>query len=520
MVFNSYSFVLMFMPIFLIGIYVKKGNAGKVCDLWIIACSLIFYAFFGINHLAVFLISIFWNICVAIPLKFMRSSSAHVNLFGKDIAPAKLWMAVGVSGNIILLMFFKLWKPIVSAFSGDTSGFFFPIAISFFTFNQISYIVDLAGGEIEEFSLRNYLSYILFFPKLIQGPLMGYTDFRKEMEKVYEFKAEYETILRGLLLFSIGLFKKVIIADTFSAAVDYGYDNILALGSLEAVLTALFYGFQIYFDFSGYCDMASAICMMIGFELPVNFNSPYKAENIVDFWKRWHITLSKFFTGYLYIPLGGNRKGKTRTYVNYMIVFLLSGIWHGTGITFIIWGAMHGVLYVVTKALGNIGAAAKSEVTDNNLQKIYGDKAVYVGKASKTCLKNTINAGILATFIYVNVAWIFFRAENVRDAICLIKQMFVGGLKPISTGLSSCFQLDELWYVIKITPIMNFNFAWDACLWLFVIAAVVMIFFCENALVRSRECKIGLSSTLLTAFLLVWSIVSLGDVSTFLYMNF
>ena len=395
-----------------------------------------------------------------------------------------------VVANVACLLAFKF------------GGVFFPIAISFYTFNQVSFLVDLWRGQIgfagengagngdgTGFDLLGYLSYILFFPKLIQGPLMGYKDFDAELEKSLTARVDYEVLLRGLYLFSMGLFKKVILADTFGKAVNVGFDNVMGLGSLEAMLVAVFYSFQLYFDFSGYCDMAAAVCMMMGFELPLNFDSPYKAVNILDFWKRWHITLTKFFTRYIYIPLGGNRKGAARMYANLMIVFLVSGLWHGTGWNFIVWGAMHGVLYVVTR---------------------WCKKDLPLPRLVKVAL----------TFIYVTLAWVFFRAATVGDAIALIGRMFTGGRKPIATALSSCFMLDELWYVIKVTPIMRWNFAWDVCLWLFVVFAVAAIFFARNAIERAGEDAIGLKTTLLTGRLLVWSVVSFAGVSTFLYMNF
>ncbi|WP_330622518.1 MBOAT family O-acyltransferase [Butyrivibrio sp.] len=388
---------------------------------------------------------------------------------------------------------------------------FFPIAISFYTFNQISYIVDSYKGDIEKFDLLDYLLYILFFPKILQGPLMGYGDFTGELDKAQNAKFDAEIVLRALLLLSFGLFKKVILADTFGRAVDYGYDNLMTLGSLEAILVAVFYSFQLYFDFSGYCDMAGAVCMMIGFDLPDNFNSPYKAVNIIDFWKRWHITLTKFFTKYVYIPLGGNRKGAVRMYINFMIVFLLSGLWHGSGWTFIVWGAMHGVLYVLTRLVMH-GKKTGNDVTKAVVQV----KIKSVGILS--VLKHVIS--VVLTFIYVTVAWVFFRANTISDAITLLTRIFTGGSRRIATNISACFQLDELWYVIKVTPIMKLGFAWDVCLWLFVVISVIIIFFSKNAIQISKGCKIGIKTTVLTAILLVWSIVSFAGVSTFLYMNF
>ncbi len=544
MVFNSYQFVLAFMPIFMIGFYImrsfgrKKGNERLFGDLWIIIMSLVFFSSFGVENLAILLISIVWNVCTSIPMSFMRDQGAKVKLFGRMMKPHKVWLFLGVSGNLVLLLFFKL------------SGFFLPLAISFYTFNQISYIVDLYRGDVDRFVARTYLTYVLFFPKLLQGPLMNYGSFSDEMEKVYgnsviqesqtggendrQTHVNWEKIMRGLLLFSVGLFKKVILADTFGKAVSVGFGSVQVLGSLEALLTAVFYSFQLYFDFSGYCDMAGGLCMMIGFELVMNFDSPYKAVNIIDFWKRWHITLTKFFTKYIYIPLGGNRRGTVRTYGNLLIIFLISGFWHGTGWTFIIWGAMHGVLYVITRMVQRRGAGA-----DGIGANPAGAKAIAASVHADTAKENSsehgrINdmehkslgiavkrfIGIVLTFAYVTAAWVFFRAESASQALTLIGRIFMGGAKPIATALSSCFQLDELWYVIKVTPLMRLSFVWDICLWIFVAVSVIMIFFSPNAYRRVKTCRIGVMSTLLTAALLIWSIISFGGVSTFLYMNF
>jgi D-alanyl-lipoteichoic acid acyltransferase DltB (MBOAT superfamily) len=532
---------------------------------------------------------------------------------------------LGIVINVIVLLLFK--------FSGMVFGekIFFPIAISFYTFNQISFLAETYRGEGHGFKLEDYLAYILFFPKLVQGPLMGYGEFVERLENClggagyisdcgvnrdgmgsYASKddtcdamsrgrlLDWEMVLRGLYLFSMGLFKKVIMADTFGKAVDAAYSNVAGLGSLEAVLVAVFYSFQLYFDFSGYCDMATGICMIMGFDLPLNFDSPYKAVNIVDFWKRWHITLTKFFTKYVYIPLGGNRRGAGRMYLNFMVVFLVSGLWHGNGWTFIVWGAMHGILFVMTRALGR--SRRKSEVnaesasdekhqseqkaerasdekyqseekaerasdekyqSEQKMEKVLGagrlsrempakvnndvsrvheiadssDEVTTVAAGSDRTTEKKIVADkvktdktatgklseairIILTFIYVTIAWVFFRAPSINDALTLLTKVFTGGIGPIDSRLSTSFQLDELWYVIKVTPIMRLPFAWDTCLWLFLIVGIIMIFFCKNAITIARTCRIGIRTTLLTVFLMIWSIVSFAGVSTFLYMNF
>ncbi|RKM57837.1 MBOAT family protein [Butyrivibrio sp. CB08] len=486
MTFNSFGFILLLLPLFIVAMQLtKRITIGKpryreACKVVIIAFSLAFYAPFGVKNIAVLAASILIN---AVGARF---------LFGKR---NKAFLAVLLAVNVGALLFFKF------------NGFFFPVAVSFYTFNQISYIVDIYRGDAPEFSLPDYLAYILFFPKILQGPLMGYGKFVEKLDKALEtgdaggrVKAvDYEMALRAMLLLSMGLFKKVILADTFGRAVDYGYDNLMTLGSMEAILVAVFYSIQLYFDFSGYCDMAAAVCMMIGFDLPENFNSPYKAVNIVDFWKRWHISLTRFFTKYVYIPLGGNRKGAMRMYINFMIVFLLSGLWHGSGWTFIVWGAMHGVLYVITRAV-SAGAVAGIDVKKESV----------IGRGVK----------VLLTFIYVTVAWVFFRANTISDAVTLLTRVFTGGAKRISTGISACFQLDELWYIIKVTPLMKMGFVWEICLWLFLLVSVAVIFFSRNAIEIAKTCRIGVKTTVFTAVLLVWSIVSFAGVSTFLYMNF
>ena len=500
MLFNSYGFMMAFLPVFVVGyflirlFYRESEKLMRLCNLWIIAGSLVFYTLFGIENAVVLAVSIGLN------LFFMWVLNAKKSKSQKSIL-----LAIVVGINVIGLLFFKF------------SGVFFPIAISFYTFNQISYLVDFYRGDIKKFDMLEYLSYILFFPKLLQGPLMSYDDFDSQLRKSVKKSLDWEVVMRGLLLVSLGLFKKVILADTIGQAVDYGYDCLATLGWWEAVLVAVFYSFQLYFDFSGYCDVASGICMIFGFELSLNFDSPYKAVNIIDFWNRWHITLTKFFARYIYIPLGGSRKGSVRTYVNIMIVFLISGLWHGSGWTFIIWGAMHGILNVITRAISKAAVRKKEYATSSGANGNHNERWTTVEKL----LANLANCGkCIFTFVYVTTAWVFFRADTISDAVLLFKRMFSGGIRPYYSDFANYFRLDEIWYVLKLTPIVNFNFAWDLCMWLFFAASIVIVFFGKSAINFVKECRIGLFTTLLTAVLLVWCVLSFGGVSTFLYMNF
>ncbi len=283
---------------------------------------------------------------------------------------------------------------------------------------------------------------------------------------------------------------------------DYGYENLAVLGRADAWLVILFYALQLYFDFSGYCDMAVGIGRMLGIEIPVNFNSPYKAVNIVDFWKRWHITLNRFFTKYVYIPLGGNRKGRGRMYLNLLIVFFLSGFWHGAGFHFLVWGMLHGVLYVATRFWqGRVRCR-----NDNSLIK-QGSKVMTL-------------VSQIATFLYVSVAWVYFRAENIRQANTLLRTACAGEVKKISLDLAECLQPDEFWYVIKVLHLDNLSFSRYILMFVILAAGLYFAMVGRNAQERVARLKYGSVSAAILVVLTVWCILSFSGVSTFLYFNF
>jgi len=224
-----------------------------------------------------------------------------------------------------------------------------PLAISFYTFQQITYLVDTYRSEIKDVNFLSYILFITFFPRLLMGPITRYNEVMPQLELTQQKHIDYRNMSLGLLLFFVGLCKRVVIADTFGIYTDLGYSSTQSLTLVEAWITSLSYTFQIYFDFSGYTDMAIGTAYFFNIKLPLNFNSPYLAVNIQDFWRRWHITLSRFLRDYIYIPLGGNRKGEFLTYFNIMITFLIGGFWHGAGWTFIIWGEYMALLYVFTE---------------------------------------------------------------------------------------------------------------------------------------------------------------------------
>ena len=273
----------------------------------------------------------------------------------------KILLILGISVNIALIGYFKYADFFIENFNYllDTGvgllHLALPLAISFFTFQQIAYLVDSYRGETKEYDFLNYANFVTFFPQLIAGPIVHHSEMMPQFATASNKVKRYSNIATGLFIFSIGLFKKVIIADTFAIWATTGFDHAQVLNMAEAWVTSLSYTFQLYFDFSGYTDMAIGAALLFNIKLPINFNSPYKATSIQDFWRRWHITLSRFLREYIYIPLGGNRKGEFRTCCSLMATFLIGGIWHGAGWTFLFWGFLHGIAIVIHRTWRKMG---------------------------------------------------------------------------------------------------------------------------------------------------------------------
>ncbi|MCX4322518.1 MAG: MBOAT family protein [Lachnospiraceae bacterium] len=503
MLFNSYIFVFVFFPICLIGYYglLRSGKPGAA-RVFLAAMSLWFYGYFNLSYLLIMICSIAGNY-----LFHRLLSRQSLRLWrGKRSNMAVMILAVALNlGVLFYFKYFDFFLDTMNAAIGTEfvlRGILLPLGISFFTFQQISFIVDTYWGEVAGCSLSEYALFVSFFPQLIAGPIVNHSEMLPQFRAFGERKADWERIAGGLALFVLGLAKKVLLADTFGAGVDYGYENLAVLGRADAWLVILFYALQLYFDFSGYCDMAVGIGRMLGIEIPVNFNSPYKAVNIVDFWKRWHITLNRFFTKYVYIPLGGNRKGRGRMYLNLLIVFFLSGFWHGAGFHFLVWGMLHGVLYVATRFWqGRVRCR-----NDNSLIK-QGSKVMTL-------------VSQIATFLYVSVAWVYFRAENIRQANTLLRTACAGEVKKISLDLAECLQPDEFWYVIKVLHLDNLSFSRYILMFVILAAGLYFAMVGRNAQERVARLKYGSVSAAILVVLTVWCILSFSGVSTFLYFNF
>lgn len=345
----------------------------------------------------------------------------------------------------------------------------------------------LRGGGTKQYDFLNYCLFVTFFPQLIAGPIVHHKEMMPQFANVRNKIINYKNIALGLFIFSIGLFKKVVIADSFAVWTTNGFDKATILNLFEAWATSLSYTFQLYFDFSGYCDMAIGAALLFNIKLPINFNSPYKALNIQDFWRRWHITLSRFLRDYIYIPLGGNRKGRLRTYVNLMATFIIGGIWHGAGWTFVFWGFLHGVALVIHRIWSELG------------------------------FKMNKFLAWFITFNFINITWVFFRAKDWDDALKVLKGMF--GLSGI---VLPNFLEAKLGFLTKYGVGFN-NFiekVGDKNTFLFIIIGFILVLVFKNSIKKLEQLKFNFKNIILSTTIFVWAILSLNKISEFLYFNF
>jgi D-alanyl-lipoteichoic acid acyltransferase DltB (MBOAT superfamily) len=394
MLFNSYSFIFLFLPVALAGYFALGRRSNLAPVVWLAMASLAFYSLGNWQYLALLLASIAFNYGVG------------YLLIARDFRPGKRFavLTAGVAGDLLVLSIFKYAGFLAANFNAlFSTGFvvhiLLPVGISFYTFTQIAFLVDAYRGRVARYALPHYALFVTYFPHLIAGPILHHRDMIPQFERAEAKRPDPHLILCGLIIFAIGLFKKTCLADSIQPLVG----PVFGPGSPtfdQAWIGALAYTFQLYFDFSGYSDMAIGISLMFGIFLPLNFNSPYKATSIIDFWRRWHMTLSRFLRDYLYISLGGNRRGPAMRYVNLMITMLLGGLWHGAAWTFVVWGALHGAYLCINHAWNRFGP-----------------------KVTPRLQPGTTFAGAVLTFLAVVVAWVFFRADDVDSAIYVLVRM-------------------------------------------------------------------------------------------------
>ena len=413
----------------------------------------------------------------------------------------KLLLIFGIIANVSLLAYFKYTDFLIENFNTVAStsvpllDLALPLAISFFTFQQIAYLVDSYKNETKEYDFLNYALFVTFFPQLIAGPIVHHSEMMPQFFSAKNLVKRYRNISLGLFIFSIGLFKKVVIADTFALWATQGFSKPELLSFFEAWATSLSYTFQLYFDFSGYTDMAIGVALLFNVRLPINFNSPYKALNIQDFWRRWHITLSRFLKEYIYIPLGGNRKGRVFTYGNLLTTFVIGGIWHGAGWTFVFWGFIHGAGLVIHRVWQLTG------------------------------FKIWTWLAWLITFNFINASWVFFRAEKWDDAIGILRAMI--DYDNIVFTKSFVYIYDST--IKKIAFIMpdlsassSAKFMFDATTFLWIGFIFIILRYKNSNTIISSSNIFSIWYSIYFAFLFLFSIlyISLSTYSEFIYFNF
>lgn len=504
MVFNSYIFILAFLPIVISGYFfinkhwdTKNKQNGLI---WLLVTSLIFYGYDDVEYLLLLAASILVNYGIVLLITRLKQSNS------KKDSIQKIIVTIGISLNILPLVYFKYSNFILNSiehfFEADWEvEVGLPIGISFFTFLQIAYIVDCYRSKDGfGYTFLEYATYVAFFPKMTMGPIVLHDEIMPQLRELSRKKVDYNHLSQGFYSFTLGLAKKVLIADVLAKFVNAGFKNVDGINSATAIFVMFSYTLQLYFDFSGYCDMAGGVAKMLNIDLPYNFNSPYKARSISEFWNRWHMTLTRFFTRYVYIPLGGSRKGKIRTYVNTLIVFLLSGLWHGANWTFIFWGLLHGILMVVEKIGKDIGLGFKA----------------LGGLGSK--IVNILQW--IVTFIIINVTWIFFRADSIEQAFLYLERIVSGGWKCQDNILEIFDKLIEVRLLERLgfASILE-NYA-HITIWIIIVLLIASTAVLKNVQEKMSNQKYNWVRSVVTSILMVWCIISLSDVSEFLYFNF
>lgn len=408
MLFNSYTFIFIFLPVVLGGFFLIGRWHRSSAALWLLVASLVFYGLWSYAYVGLLLLSICFNYGAG--LAIVRSVSSHRTSRVRWM----LWIAVTVDlGLLAYFKYFNFFIDTLGVLTGASWGLaeiVLPVGISFYTFTQIAFLVDTSRGEVREVSLVHYGLFVTYFPHLIAGPVLHHREMMPQFAAAATYRPDWNCLATGASLFIIGLLKKVVIADGVAPHVGPAFALAASggdLGFAQAWVGALAFTFQLYFDFSAYSDMAVGLSLMFGVRLPLNFDSPYKAVNIIDFWRRWHMTLSRFLRDYLYIALGGNRHGTLRRHVNLFITMLLGGLWHGAAWTFVLWGALHGIFLVVNHAWRALRKRLGHDLAQSTM----------VGRVFSTAL----------TFAVVVVAWVFFRADSLAGALHMLKAMFGAG---------------------------------------------------------------------------------------------
>ncbi len=472
MLFNSYDYLLWFLPATLL-VFFALGARPRLAQAALTIASLVFYGWWDLRYLPLIVGSIAVNFAIALALQRK---------------PSRALLATGVALDLGLLGIFKyadFFLANAARLTGDSPRLLqlvLPLGISFFTFTQIAYLVDVHRRKAQEPAFLNYALFVTFFPHLLAGPILHHSEMMPQFAERSNKRPQADNLSAGLYLLAIGLVKKVLIADTFAPIADAGFGAAATLSAPAAWIAVLAYTMQIYFDFSGYTDMALGAARMFNIRMPINFDSPYRSTDIREFWHRWHITLSRFLREYLYIPLGGNRHGEARTAVNLLATFLLGGLWHGAAWTFVIWGALHGVALVACRAWSRHGVPLPRPLA------------------------------WAMTFVFVTVAWVFFRAASFDGAMAMLRAMAgANGVAAASAGAwldgiaGSLSTAESIPRALALAP---------------AIAGLLVVFMRENSNAMVASFQPTLRNGALVALALPACVLQLAHVTPFLYFNF
>ncbi|HME42583.1 MAG TPA: MBOAT family protein [Syntrophorhabdales bacterium] len=488
MLFNSYGYIFLFLPLVLVLYFVLSKRRFTVASkVWLLFASLLFYGWWNPVYLPLIAGSIIFNFIVG--KLILRQGEEGRSSYSRSL------LVIGVVGNLALLGYFKYADFFISNINAvghvklPLLHIILPLGISFFTFTQIAFLVDTAKGKVKEYSALNYSLFVTFFPHLLAGPIIHHAEMMPQFDRLRNKVADYRNVASGICLFFIGLFKKLVIADTFAVWANNGFDTLNQLTVIEAWVVSLSYTLQLYYDFSGYTDMALGSSLMFNIKLPINFNTPYRSLDIQEFWRRWHITLSRFMRDYVYIPLGGNRVPEWHILLNLMITFFVVGLWHGAGWTFVLWGCMHGATLLIHRLWKRSGFSMPSWIA------------------------------WFLTFNFINVGWVFFRAKTFGDALKVLRGM---------VGIDAALLPKNIWISLRhansFLPGLDDLFGRlgnnsRAIVCMFVIFLPLSILFKNSNEIaeRFRPTVIQLILFVLVAWL---SVLFLGTYSEFLYFRF
>lgn len=584
MLFNSYIFILIFLPLSLAGWFgLNQLHHEKAAKVFLILMSFWFYGMFGTQFIPILLVSVFANygfsqLSDRIAQKALRQvleatmEAGYDNEKGSRTDAAGGWsdgdhsydepafaeseeasgareerarrerypeeryddpsldeihqdimdaanrqqhvlMVFGILFNVLFLAVFKYGDYLLSALSRqlpwitvggqvlsipESLGIALPVGISFYTFSQISFIVDRCRGEVGQDDFLNYCTSVVFFPKLVEGPITGYNEIAPQFRDPERKFFRPDNFTRGFALFVFGMAKKLLIADNLAPAADFGFANTYYLDTLTAIATLMAYAFQLYFDFSGYIDMATGTAQMFNIELPLNFDSPYKAVSFGRFWQKWHMSLTRFFTKYIYIPLGGSRKGTVRTMLNVMIVFICSALWHGTGWTYLYWGVISGGLVILS----------------NNL---------FRGRAERARGPIAVLLLRLLNFVMFAFTLVFFRSQSIEYALTMLRKFAFPTWPGFLFRMTNQLDLPELYIVQKAVSLYAPGAANAVHLEAFLILlaiCVVLVNGKRNAYEIAQNMEMRKGTAILIGVLAAWCLLSVTGVTTFLYFKF